>query len=94
MQIGGTKIKPVKQDTIRRIASFVGKESSAKGEAIPEEDVQDIPADLAETHGGKTTSPTTPPRSTSSISVVSSHKVTKWQPFATWQPSSTGNTYK
>jgi hypothetical protein len=34
------------------------------------------------------------PRPTSLINAVSSRKVTKWQPFATWQPLSTGNTYR
>ena len=34
------------------------------------------------------------PRPTSLINAVSSRKVTKWQPFATWRPLSTGNTYR
>lgn len=78
MQIKGNKIKPEKQDSIRRTTSYAGQASSARGEATLEEDVQDVPAGPAETHGGKTTSPTTLPRPTSSISAVSSHKVTKW----------------
>ena len=35
MQIRRTKIKPEKQDTIRRKASYAGQASSARGEATP-----------------------------------------------------------
>ena len=57
MQIKRTKDEPGKQDTIRRRASLAVRTSSARAGPPPEEGAQDVPAGLAETHEGKTTSP-------------------------------------
>ena len=57
MQIKRTKIKLEKQDTTMRKASLAGQASSAKAGSPLEENVQDILAGFAGTHGGKATSP-------------------------------------
>ena len=88
MQIRGTKMKPEKQDTIRRRASFAGQERSARGEATPGRRRPRRP--------GRACQDTR--RQNHLTNYVLRHdprrKVTKWQPSTTWQPLSTGNAYR
>ena len=53
MHIKRTKVEPEKQDTTRRKTSLAGRTSSARTGSPPEENIQDVPAGPAGTHGGK-----------------------------------------
>ena len=78
MQIGGTKIKPQKQDIFKKKASFTGQASSARGEASTKIKQPRLPGRACRGSRGQN-HPTNHSNTTHvSISAVSGRKMIKW----------------
>jgi hypothetical protein len=94
MLIKKAKTKTEKRDTTRRKASLAGQADLARTRAPRKKAFKMSRQGLPGLTRAKTPHQAISPQPTSLINAVSSRKVTKWQPFATWRPLSIGNTYR